>query len=103
MSATETPQLKTGLLSTEFYLTVATSITGVLVLLGYLTPELADQFVEAIVSVIGGLLTIVSTITYIHGRITLKRESMQNSRPLVTLPESLDPATPSESPAVYPK
>lgn len=82
----ESNNIKSGFKSTEFYLTLAQSVTGIFVVLGFLTPEQADSFVQALVSVIGGLMVIVPTVVYLYGRIALKKESMQfgntNSRVL---------------------
>lgn len=78
MQTTQPTQIKSGWVTTEFWGTIGSSIAGILMALGYLTPEQADGFVEALVSVIGGLLTISATVAYIYGRIQLKRDIVQN-------------------------
>ena len=83
----QTPTPKTGFLSSEFYLTLAQSITGIFVVLGYLTPQQADDFIKAVVSVIGGLMIIVPTIVYLVGRIALKKDAAKNGTTSATLPD----------------
>ena len=82
----ESNTIKSGFKSSEFYLTLAQSITGIFVMLGYLSPEQSDQFVQALVSVIGGLMIVVPTVVYLFGRIALKKETMQISTTVTTVP-----------------
>lgn len=96
-------KLKTGLLTTEFWITLATSATGIAVVLGYLTPVEADELIKAIAQVIGGLLTIISTVGYIYGRVALKRQELQNSSQNSTLPASTPMGPTSEMPEVIPQ
>lgn len=100
------PKLKTGFLSSEFYLVLGQSIVGIFVMLGYLTPQQADDFLKAVVSVIGGLMVIVSTVVYLYGRIVLKKEQLQNSTPKEEPPATsvLDnPSLGSDSAPVIPQ
>ncbi len=76
MAMTVLPQVKPGFLTSEFWLTVGTTVSGLLVTFGYLTPEMADDFIQAVVSVVGGVLTVAATVTYIVGRFQLKRAAM---------------------------
>ena len=87
--------IKTGVLTSEFWLALATTVTGVLVTLGYLSPEQSDEFVRAVVAVMGGLVTITSTIAYLYGRVALKREQIRNGSPITTLLEGSNNATSS--------
>jgi len=82
----ESNNIKSGFKSSEFYLTLAQSITGIFVMLGYLSPEQSDQFVQALVSIIGGLMIVVPTVVYLFGRIALKKETMQNGSQVTTVP-----------------
>lgn len=100
---TEQPKLKSGILTTEFWMAIGTSVTGILVAIGVLTPTEADQFVQALVSVVGGLLTLASMIVYIYGRIKLKSEYMQNSTRESDLLKLDDSPTSSEAPLRYVK
>ena len=71
--------IKSGFLTSEFYVAVAGGISGLLLSLGYLEPQQATALSEAIVAVIGGILTIVSTIGYIYSRIKVKQASVESS------------------------
>lgn len=89
MEPSNTQPVKSGFLSSEFWMSAASGITGILVMLGYLNPQQADGFVEAVVAVVGGLVTISATVVYIVGRVQLKRESMQSGSQTVRLPEGI--------------
>lgn len=67
-----TNEPKPGILTSEFYLTIANSVAGFAVMLGYLSPQQADEFIQAVVAVLGGLMIIISTIVYVYGRYKLK-------------------------------
>ncbi len=74
MDTPKNTQTKAGFLTSEFWLTIGSAVTGILVMLGYLTPQQADDFTSAVVAVVGGLVTISTTVVYIVGRVQLKRE-----------------------------
>lgn len=78
MQPTKQTSIKSGFLTSEFFATAASGITGVLIMLGYLTPQQADEFTTAVVAVIGGLTTIVATVVYIVGRVQLKQTQLQS-------------------------
>lgn len=82
----ESNNIKSGFKSSEFYLTLAQSITGIFVMMGYLSPEQADSFVQSLVSVIGGLMVIVPTVVYLFGRIALKKEMAINGSQVNRVP-----------------
>ncbi len=77
---------KPGVKTTEFYLTIASSIVGLLVTLGYLSPQQGDELVKAIVAIIGGVLTISSVLLYLYGRFKLKQIDTKSSASKPTLP-----------------
>lgn len=79
---------KPGIKTTEFYLTAVNSVTGILVMLGYLTPVQAGDLESAIAQVIGGSLVIFSTIAYIYSRVAVKRTVDLTSTELPPLPMS---------------
>ena len=77
VNATEPTKVKSGFLSSEFYLALANNIVGILVLLGYLQAENADELGKALAAVIAGLMILVSTTIYLYSRIVLKREAIK--------------------------
>ena len=72
----ETPTPKNGFQTSEFAVSAATTIAGFAVMLGYLPVEKADAFTQAVTAVIGGMIVIISTVTYIWGRIKLKQPQL---------------------------
>jgi len=103
MQETTSPQLKSGILTTEFWMTLGTSITGILVAIGILTPAEADEFVQGLMSVVGGLLTLSVMVVYISGRINLKRDQMLIGNQSPTLLEGIPDATSSSDSPTYAK
>lgn len=82
----EQVKVKSGYLTSEFALTLANFIGGGAVMLGYLTPQQADDFGKAVVSVLGGVMVILSTVVYIVGRIKLKQPSTVTSTTTTSVP-----------------
>lgn len=68
------PKQKSGFQSSEFYLALINNIVGILVILGYVSPQEADQVGRAVSQVIGGVVVIASTVIYVWGRIKLKQQ-----------------------------
>ena len=102
-------QPKPGVKSSEFYLTVVTSLTGLLVSLGYLQPEDADVFASGIISIIGGFMVVVPVAMYTVERLKLKREVLkqeviQSGAPTqeINYPPTAGPAAPAENPTQIP-
>lgn len=67
--------VKPGYQTTEFWITITNNIVGIAVALGYLTPVQASDLSNAVLSVVGGLIVIVSTAVYVYGRIRTKTAS----------------------------
>lgn len=101
MGETTTPKIKPGILTTEFWLSFGTVVTGILTALGILTPAEADEFVSALMSVMGGVLTLGTLIVYIVGRINLKRAQMKNGSQTMTLLEGIPDAPSSGGTGQY--
>lgn len=99
----DVPEIKPGAKSSEFYFTILNNAVGLSVLLGYLTPQQADDFVRAVVSVIGGLMVIASTVVYIYGRVKLKQTAVQSSKPTNSMPITEKIEGLANDTAVYPR
>ena len=88
------PQIKPGFLTSEFWLTVVTFIVNIFVMLGYLTPAEADDFVKSVATAFAAISTIIITVYYIYSRIKVKTGSGETSTTSQVLPS----ATQSELP-----
>lgn len=101
----ENTQPRPGIKTSEFYLTIVSSVVGMLVTLGYVTPQEADQLVQAIVTVIGGVLTVVTMGLYIYGRFKLKQQQTKvgTTPPALPIKQALEGLAQSENIGVYPK
>lgn len=64
--------IKQGYKTTEFWLTMVQSIAGIAVTIGVFTPDVADTLVKAVTSIVGGVVAIVSVVSYIRGRTEVK-------------------------------
>ena len=56
--------MKPGYKTTEFWVTMATNIAGVLVALGVISPQSSSPLVEAVGKVAGGIILGLSTLGY---------------------------------------
>lgn len=81
-----TIQVQSGFKSSEFYITLINNAVGIAVVLGYLTPAQADDFVKAVVSIIGSVVIIISTVAYIWSRLNLKAAAVKSSSVAPVLP-----------------
>lgn len=91
----ELQKLPSGFKSSEFYISLASSITGIAIMLGYITPEQGqhlDQqlkvFIDSLEVTFGALLAIVSMVAYIYSRLKLKQTTIENSTPSETMPNT---------------
>jgi len=75
--------MKPGKHTSEFYLTIASAVFGVLVALGLLTPEQPDQLIGAartlVDAVIGLAAVVLPIIEYIKKRTELKKLEMEKA------------------------
>ena len=83
-----TQQIKPGYKSSELYITLVTQLVGLGVMLGYVPADQADTFINAIISVIGGLMVIIPTVVYIASRIRLKQTAVASGTNSSSLPIS---------------
>ncbi len=65
--------VKPGWKTTEFWLSLATSLSGLAALLGFITPIEAGQISGGLVQVVGGIMSTVAVIGYSWARGTAKQ------------------------------
>ena len=76
--------LKPGVNTSEFWITLSTTIVGILVMVGVVSPSESNNFNQALTAVIGGIIMVIPAIVYIVNRSWLKSKAMN-------LPTSTDP------------
>jgi hypothetical protein len=64
--------MKAGWKTTEFWLTIAAMLLGILAALGYITPEQQTALNAALVQILGGLMVALSAFGYQLSRGTAK-------------------------------
>ena len=67
--------MKSGYKTTEFWVTLASLVCGILVTVGVLTPEQQSSIVGAISKIAGGIISIIPTIAYIWSRTKIKQQN----------------------------
>jgi fumarate reductase subunit D len=75
----ENTSYKSGFKTSEFWAQLMSSVVGILVMLGYIEPQQADELTQAVTSVIGGLMVLVPMSLYILSRLRIKQESIKSS------------------------
>ena len=60
--------LKSGWKTTEFWVSIATSLAGILTMFGIFTPEKAAALPVAIEQIVGGVVAIVPIVGYVLSR-----------------------------------
>ncbi|MCK5613336.1 hypothetical protein KAR91_66315, partial [Candidatus Pacearchaeota archaeon] len=56
--------VKTGIKTTEFWVSVGTAALGVLVLFGMITPDESSTILSGFSQAVGGVMTVVPTAAY---------------------------------------
>jgi hypothetical protein len=69
--------MKSGWKTSEFWTAILSSLVGIMVVLGWITPEMQSGLSEAIAQAVGGLISIVSTVAYIFSRAKVKAGDTQ--------------------------
>jgi hypothetical protein len=64
--------------TSEFWVSLATSVGGMLVLAGAITSEQADQIKNAVQQIVGGIMGLVPILAYVKTRTDLKRDVVAN-------------------------
>lgn len=57
----------------EFWVAIATNVCGILVISGVITPDQSSELVVSVQSIIGGLLSILSTFKLINTQIVRRK------------------------------
>lgn len=70
-------EVKSGVKTSEFWVTLIPQLATVLVVVGVLPSEDVDAIVKAIAGVITGIVSLVSLIAYIRSRLELKKQAMR--------------------------
>jgi hypothetical protein len=65
-------KIKSGFLTSEFWLTISTFLVNIFVMLGYLSPREADDFVKAVATAFAAISTIIVTVFYLYTRMKIK-------------------------------
>lgn len=73
--------VKSGIKTTELWLTLITNILTAMVAFGTLTQTEADMLSKVIVSLIQLIIVLVPTITYIVQRTSLKKAALNQNQP----------------------
>ena len=74
------PTTKPGYQSTEFWLTVASTILGTLVLAGKLTPAQSNEYITIAKDVAASIIIIIPQIMYFKSRLEIKLEDIFNKK-----------------------
>mgnify|MGYP003595203021 CR=1 FL=1 len=69
--ANDTP-VKPGWKTSEFYVTIATAVSGILMAMGYVDQEHATALVTAATQLSGGAIAMAAVVAYIWGRAKTK-------------------------------
>jgi hypothetical protein len=75
----EVSKVKPGYKTTEFWMSIGTTIAGILVILGWITPEMQQQLPEIIGKASGGIIALVSLISYIWSRTSVKNSETKKA------------------------
>lgn len=95
-----TDPLKPGMYTSELYITVVSSIIGLLIAAGVIHPANPDQLTSQIATIMGAAITIFTTISYIMGRSQIKASAVTPA-PVVASPTVIQ--TPLPAPADAPQ
>jgi uncharacterized membrane protein YciS (DUF1049 family) len=69
--------MKSGIKSSEFYVTLGSTIVSLLVMSGYLAADQASETAELIAQAIAGIVALGSIVSYIYSRTALKVKEME--------------------------
>ena len=70
----EVRKMKPGFKTTEFWVSIGTTIVGMMAVLGWVTPDMQQAMPELIEKAAGGVIALVSVISYIWSRTSVKNK-----------------------------
>lgn len=70
--------VKSGFLSSEFLTMLVTQVISLAVIAGWVKPADVSGITEAIITIISALVSLLTAVVYIRGRIEIKKINMQN-------------------------
>lgn len=69
--------MKSGIKSSEFYVTLGSTIVSLLVMSGVLSAEQSSETAELIAQAIAGIVALGTIVSYIYSRTALKAKEME--------------------------
>ena len=67
-------KIKSGIKTTEFWVSLASGVFGILVTLGYFTPEQANDIINSVQEFSGAIITAVAAASYAISRGLAKKD-----------------------------
>lgn len=92
--------LQPGVKTSEFGIAFAGIILGALVMTGLLSSEFASSVQPGLELIVGGIISVVSGVTYIVKRADLKKTALTQSEP--TVPYTVQETPESEAEVTFP-
>jgi len=71
--------MKTGWKTTEFWVAIGSTVAGMLVVLGVITPDLQGDITGNLEKLSGGVISVISVVSYIWSRTKIKRKEIDKS------------------------
>lgn len=69
--------MKSGLKTSEFYVTLVSTIVSLLVMAGVVEPAYQSELTDLVVQAVGGIVALGSVIAYLLSRTELKKEELR--------------------------
>lgn len=69
--------MKSGLKTSEFYVTLVSTVVSLLVMAGVVEPAYQNELTDLVVQAVGGVVALGSVIAYLLSRTELKREELR--------------------------
>lgn len=69
--------MKSGLKTSEFYVTLVSTVVSLLVMAGVVEPSYQNQLTDLVVQAVGGIVALGSVIAYILSRTEIKKEELR--------------------------